>query len=158
MTIAHDALDLTVQDPPAHGTWYPSGPSSPPDTGPPGSAPAPLVTYGGHHWRPAQTCSLDLTVQGPTSGGHQSTYGWQAGGTVNLTLLKLFSIFYLLYTMPTSPSTTAVKTSLKLLRSRDDKLTDIPVSSRTNRRGVSAGFTLTKVVSPTSTSIILFSS
>ena len=24
-----------------------------------------LVTSGGHHWRPVQTCSLDLTVQAP---------------------------------------------------------------------------------------------
>ena len=43
LTITHDSLDVTVQ-----GLL----------------APASLhVTSGSHHWRPAQTCSLDLTVQ-----------------------------------------------------------------------------------------------
>ena len=28
----------------------------------------PLVTSGGHHWRPVQTCSLGLTAQTPSTG------------------------------------------------------------------------------------------
>ena len=38
----------------------------------------------GHHWRPVQTCSLDLTVHSSTVVPHpltRSKYGWQAGGT-----------------------------------------------------------------------------
>ena len=80
VTITHDALYLTVYctrpltplhimrhwDPSpdmGHGdprTWS----QSRPDMGhvdPPSPL---LVTSGGHHWRPVQTCSLDLTVQG----------------------------------------------------------------------------------------------
>ena len=62
---------------------------SPPDMGlGPQSLPHLLVTSGGHHWRPVQTCSLDLIVQAPPSpppllltfGGHQSTYSWQVDG------------------------------------------------------------------------------
>ena len=61
VTIIYDALDLTV---------YSTG-----HTGPrPGlgfsrhriwGTPPLLVTTGGHHWRPFQHYSLDLTVQGP---------------------------------------------------------------------------------------------
>ena len=42
-----------------------------------------LGTSGGHHFGPAQTCSLEDQPCPPllTSGGHQSTYGWQAGST-----------------------------------------------------------------------------
>ena len=62
MTITNDALDLIVQGPPPQ-----SQPCPPPDMGRGGQV--------AHHWRPVQTCSLDLTVQGPptpvlTSGGH----------------------------------------------------------------------------------------
>ena len=42
-----------------------------------------IGTSGGHHLRPAQTCSFEDPPCPPllTSGGHQSTYGWQAGST-----------------------------------------------------------------------------
>ena len=46
VTIIYDALDLTVQCAPRYQTWDPP--------------PAPqLVTSGGHHWIPVQTCSLE---------------------------------------------------------------------------------------------------
>ena len=51
MTISHDALDLTIQGPPAdmgHGI--------------PLAHPL-VVTSRGHQLRTVQTCSLDLTVQ-----------------------------------------------------------------------------------------------
>ena len=62
--ITHDALEPTVQDPPP--TWHPR---------------YPLVTSGGHHWRPVQTCSLQAPL-GLTSGGCWSEW-WsaQADGT-----------------------------------------------------------------------------
>ena len=62
VTITHDALDLIVQDPilapasPAHQTWGPLSPASGHQTWDPRP---PLVTSGGHHWRPVQTCSLE---------------------------------------------------------------------------------------------------
>ena len=70
----HCTGPLLALDPSRHGTW-----------GPPG-LPL-LVTSGGHHLRPVQTCSLDLTVQPPskvvlTFGDHQSTFDWQSGGTL----------------------------------------------------------------------------
>ena len=43
VTTTLDALDLTVQPPPT------------PDMGPT----ALLLTSGGHHWKPLQTCSLE---------------------------------------------------------------------------------------------------
>ena len=49
------------------GTWGPSQPQLlPPDIGHglPGHSPL-LVTSGGHHWRPVQTCSLEFTVRMP---------------------------------------------------------------------------------------------
>ena len=57
VTIIHSALDLNVQGPgaPLHQTC---------DMGTPSPWPTPLlVTSGGYHWRPVQTCSLNLTVQ-----------------------------------------------------------------------------------------------
>ena len=75
VTITHDALDLSVQSPlglppsPGHGD---PPKFQPPKPAPPNMGhgdpltPAPLiVTSGGHHWRPVQTYSLDLTVQPP---------------------------------------------------------------------------------------------
>ena len=57
-------------------------------------APSLLVTSGGYHWRPVETCSLDLTLQPPpqvlTSGGHKSTYGWQVGGMYPTGMLSCF--------------------------------------------------------------------
>ena len=47
VTITRDALDLTIQSLLGHGT-LPTG-TAPPHL---------LVTSGGHHWRPVQTCSL----------------------------------------------------------------------------------------------------
>ena len=98
--ITHGALDLTVQ-PTGLGlsplqTWDP--PSPPPDMGPPRPWP-PLVTSGDHHWRPGQTCSLDLTVQSPppiliSSGLHRSTYGWQAAGWHPTGMLSLYLLFF----------------------------------------------------------------
>ena len=56
VTITHDALEFTVQVPLA-------GPLQTWDIGTPWSCPYPLlVTFGGHHWRPIQTCSLDQTA------------------------------------------------------------------------------------------------
>ena len=48
-----------------------------------GDPPAPvlvpmLMTYGGHHWRPVQTCSLNFTIQAlpvVTPCGHSRSYG-----------------------------------------------------------------------------------
>ena len=64
VTITHDALDLTVKALPQ--TWDMGTPQPQPpqtwDMGIPHSAPM-LVTSGGHHWRPVETCSSDLIVQ-----------------------------------------------------------------------------------------------
>ena len=58
VTITHDAFNLIVLGP---------APSQTLNMGSPGPGPCPLlVTSCGHHQRPVQTCSLDLTVQGPT--------------------------------------------------------------------------------------------
>ena len=57
----------------AQGPW--SHPSS--RYGPSGTTLPLLGTSGDYHWRPAQTGSLDLTVQPQwemTSGGHQSKW------------------------------------------------------------------------------------
>ena len=54
MTITYDALDLTEQGTPGH--WILQ------DT-------VLLVTSGGHHCRPVQTCSLQTPLV-LTSGGH----------------------------------------------------------------------------------------
>ena len=76
MTISYAGLDLTVHGPPTWiRPWLPGnetrGPPAPeppdriPHDPPPTLVPAPmLVTFGGHHWRLVQTCSLNLTVQG----------------------------------------------------------------------------------------------
>ena len=61
VAITHDALDLTVQPSPALApallfqTWDPQPRPHPSYIGP---HPL-LVTSGGHHWRPVQTCSLE---------------------------------------------------------------------------------------------------
>ena len=51
-----------------------------------------LPMPGGHHWRPVQICSFEDLL--PTvlrlSGGHQNTYGWQAGGTLPTEMLSCF--------------------------------------------------------------------
>ena len=76
VTIAYDALDLTIQ--------APTQPCLPPDIrcGTPGPAPPPVIS-GDHHW--SQTCP---------SGGHRSTYGWQADGfLVILCFLVPFTMF-----------------------------------------------------------------
>ena len=100
VTIIHDALEVTVQDPQPqlhhapppdirHGTpprdqvWNPLCP--------------PLVTHSGHHWRPVQTvhlrtCSFTLVLR---SGGHRSTYGLQAGGTHPTAMLSCYIKFLL---------------------------------------------------------------
>ena len=63
VTITHDALDLTYS-PPRHGT----------------PCPPLLVTSGGHHRRPIQTCPLEDPLSVLTfGGGHRSTHAWQAG-------------------------------------------------------------------------------
>ena len=61
LTITHDVFGLTVQSltPSRHG-------------GLPTSRGVHVLCFegvisGGHHWRPVQACSLDLTVQVPTS-------------------------------------------------------------------------------------------
>ena len=68
VTITHDALEPTVHPPPdmEHGDPHPSHGTlgTPPDMGN-GDYPPWLVTSDCHHWRPVQTCSLDLTVQAP---------------------------------------------------------------------------------------------
>ena len=82
VTIIHDALDLTVRPfwPQSHQHSHP--PISDMSLPGPGSSP-PLVTSGGHYWRPVQTCSLEdppnqchlLTVEGvmvSTSGQYAS--------------------------------------------------------------------------------------
>ena len=59
MTITHDELNLTVPTPNTQ-TWdlgtFP--PLCPPDTRPGYLSFHLLLTCGGRHWRPAQTCSL----------------------------------------------------------------------------------------------------
>ena len=83
------------------GTWYlpllPIGPS--PDTrhGTYNLAPL-LLTSGGHHWRPVQTCSLEnipppLISVLTSSGGHENTYSWQAGITHPIGMLSLLYDF-----------------------------------------------------------------
>ena len=54
-----------------------------------------LVTSGGHHWRSVQTCSLDLTVQGPSC--HQywplvATEACMVGKCVVCILLECFLV------------------------------------------------------------------
>ena len=71
----------------------------PPDLGP-GYLPLHLfcllLTPGGYHGRPVQTCSLeDLPLFVPVltpSGGHWNTYGWQLGGTHSIRMLSCFSL------------------------------------------------------------------
>ena len=59
--------------PPDMRTWVPS--------------PPPLLTSGGHHWRPVQTCSLEgIPTPFPSMvltpcGSHWNMYGWLADGT-----------------------------------------------------------------------------
>ena len=51
------------------------------DIDPPGPGPL-LMTSGGHHWRPVQTCSLEDPPTGTDIKlRHQSMYSWQAGST-----------------------------------------------------------------------------
>ena len=57
--------------------------------------PSLLLTPGGHHWRPVQTCSLDdptppLLTPG---GGHQNTYGWKVS-SIHPTGMPLCVNFY----------------------------------------------------------------
>ena len=100
VTIIHDALEVTVQDP------QPQLHHAPPQTSDMGPlqeirygipfAP-PLVTHSGHHWRPVQTvhlrtCSFTLVLR---SGGHRSTYGLQAGGTHPTAMLSCYIKFLL---------------------------------------------------------------
>ena len=40
-----------------------------------------LVTSGDQHWTPVQICSFEDPFSVLASGGHQSTYSWQVGGT-----------------------------------------------------------------------------
>ena len=42
--------------------------------------PPPLLTSGGHHWKPVQTCSLEK-LKPPSSDSHQNMYSWQVGST-----------------------------------------------------------------------------
>ena len=98
--VTHGALELTVPTP---QTWdlgtYPSSAPPPPDLGP-GYLPLHLfcllLTPGGYHGRPVQTCSLeDLPLFVPVltpSGGHWNTYGWQLGGTHSIRMLSCFSL------------------------------------------------------------------
>ena len=86
VTITHDALDFTVQPSQSrHGTWGTPQPKTRPL----------LVTSHGHHWRPVQTCPLDLIVHRDplpmvlTTGGDPSTYAWQAGGMHPTGMLEL---------------------------------------------------------------------
>ena len=54
--------------PPGHEAWVLTHP--------------PLLTSGGHYWRPVQTFHLRTYPPVLTSsGGQQNTYSWQAGGT-----------------------------------------------------------------------------
>ena len=48
-----------------------------------------LVTTGGHHWRPFQHYSLDLTVQGPPLVLPWGQSDWQADKTENVTMPQL---------------------------------------------------------------------
>ena len=68
------------------------------DTGSTNPSPAPLlVASSGHHWRPDQTYSVDLTLQDPpailTSSGHQSTYGWFVDSTQPTGMLSCWGSF-----------------------------------------------------------------
>ena len=56
------------------------------------SSPPQLLTTGGHHWRPVQTCSLEnipppVLIDLPSS-GHWNTYDWQAGSTHSTGMLS----------------------------------------------------------------------
>ena len=96
VTINHDALDLTVQG-------LPSSPSplQTSDLGSPIHPPAPaipLLTPGGHHWRPVQTCPLeDPPISlGATSGrSHWSTYSLQREVCILLECFLLNNIFFI---------------------------------------------------------------
>ena len=64
-----------------HTWWSPAPPPFPLQTSDP---PLLLLISGGHHGRLLQTCSLEglhLPTVLTSSGGHQNTYSWQAGGT-----------------------------------------------------------------------------
>ena len=94
VTITHDALDLTVQGPPAPALALPSlGPPCT-DTPPQRLASHPLlVTSGGQDWRPVQTCSLEyLTPSSPvlTSVG----YGREAGVYASYWNAFLFTVLF----------------------------------------------------------------
>ena len=85
MTITHDALDLSVQPPSlTYQTWdlsqaHPSPiPQTPLQTSHMGPSPK-LVTSGGHHWRPVQTCSFEDQPPLVLKSGGQSNR-CQAGG------------------------------------------------------------------------------
>ena len=65
MTSTHDALDLTVLAPSPNPTPLDITHGTPP--------PGPgwlLVTSGGHHWTPVQTCSFKDPRRVTSGGGH----------------------------------------------------------------------------------------
>ena len=79
----HCTGSLLALDPSRNGTW-----------GPPGLPQ--LVTSGDHHWRPVQTCSLDLTVQSPHWYWHLiATKACTVGRRVVHILLECFLVIYL---------------------------------------------------------------
>ena len=78
VTIIHDALGHSYPQAPRYQTWNLHLPLSP-DMGP---TPL-LLTSGGHHWRPVQTCLLENIAQLvlTPSDNHRNMYCWQAVST-----------------------------------------------------------------------------
>ena len=96
VTITHDALDLTVQGPPSSPSFPQTSDLGPPQLHPPAPATL-LLTSGGHHWRPGQTCPLeDLPISlGATSGrSHWSTYDLQRAVCILLECFLDNNIFF----------------------------------------------------------------
>ena len=109
VTITHDALNFTIEEPPGpghppgHGTSLYQDPPAPHMDMRPHcmETPAPhlLLTSGGQDWRSVKTVSLENSPHPVlTSGGYCSTYSWQPSRPYasywNTVLFKSKSSFY----------------------------------------------------------------
>ena len=106
VTITHGTLVLPVQGPPpfpAHQQWNhhwtpdmePTPSNLPTSSHTPHMRPTPspplLLTSGGHHCWPVQTCSLeDLPLVPTSSGGHWNIYGWEVSGMHPTVMLSCY--------------------------------------------------------------------
>ena len=80
--------------PSGHGTWVTHqyqiwGLLQIPDIGPI----PPLLISGGHHWRPVQSCSLEVwpPIVLTSSVGQQNIYDWQVGGMHPIRMLSRYA-------------------------------------------------------------------